>query len=109
MKEISFAIQNPFTLQWENAHESIHKLVEGNLRKSVPSKLRFFNTGPTAFDKKRAWKIYDRQGNCYQVVEIWYRNDGFNNRVFIYESEAEYDNWVIDDHTPYAIDKEWGL
>ncbi|MGB2525653.1 hypothetical protein [Flagellimonas sp. SN16] len=107
MEKISFQWVNPISKDFENVHQTIMAL--GSRAIPVPAKGRFWNTGPTAFDKKKAWKIMDRSGRYYvQVIEIWYRNDGFHNRAFKYESEAAYNNYVGDDTTHHAIAKEIG-
>ena len=82
--------------------------------KRVSSKSNFYNTGPTAFDRKEGYKLtsfYSEQWHeDTQIFSIWFRNDGMSIRVFKWiGTEAEYDNFVPDDHTPYAIAKEIGL
>lgn len=107
-KEISYQWQNPISKDWENAHQVIEQL--GNRAIPVDAKGRSWNTGLTAYNKKRAWKVMDKSGRfCSHVIEIWYRNDGYHNRCFKYETEQAYDNYVEQDETPHAIANEIGL
>jgi len=106
-KEISFSQTNPFTRDKTNAYMEIKAL--GNRAVPVDAKSNFWNSGPYAFDKKEAFKIFDRSGQlCTHVIEIWWRNDGYGNRSFIYDSERAYDEYKPKNRTPHAIANEIG-
>ncbi len=84
----------------------------GNIIEEVSPKQVFYNTGPTAYDKKVGMKLfrYYRDKEFNAIYSIWYRNDGMGQRVFKWEgTEAEFDAYVPQNETPYAIEKEWGI
>lgn len=86
----------------------------GNSIKEVNPKQIFYNTGPTAYDKKRGYKLStywsEKRGEDAQIFTIWFRNDGLDIRVFKWTgTEEEFDNYVPEDKTPYAIHYEIGF
>lgn len=85
-----------------------------NYLQQVPSKQFFYNTGPTAYDKKIGYKLRNSfshgDGEDASIFTIWFRNDGCGMRVFKWEgTEKEFDEYKPTNETPYAIQKEWGL
>ncbi len=108
--EIQYQWKNPISGDFDNAHLTIERLLSSGCAKRVSAKGSFWNTGHMAFDTKLAYKIYNRSGDfCTHVIEIWYRNDGFHNRAFKYDTEEIYDNYVDDCRTPHAIANEIGM
>ena len=85
----------------------ITKLSDIGRAEQVEPKSHFWNSGSTAFDTKKAYKIYDVSGqSCINVIEIWYRNDGFNNRAFEYGTEKAYKDYKPSTKTTHAIEQE---
>lgn len=73
-----------------------------------------WNDGPTSFHPFGcvACKIYNRETDKYEpvsVYEIWYRKDGFGERVFFFPTYQDYLDYTPDDRTPDAINREIGL
>jgi hypothetical protein len=83
-----------------------------NTLKDVAPRMYFYNSGPLAYDKKIGFELGCALPNSGDPKHycIWYRNDGCGIRVFEWKgSHQEWSEFIPDDRTPYAIDKEWGL
>ena len=83
-----------------------------NTLKEVDPLMYFYNSGPLAYDKKIGFELgcaLPHSGDPMHYC-IWYRNDGCGVRVFEWKgTHKEWGEFIPDDHTPYAIDKEWSI